>query len=227
MHLLNWNHLNVFLSADVTETDFIKYIGMYGDNIQGSVSANFSPLHVQSSVVLKGKDSSKLQTSFGSLKKEEVNMQKLLGDCKDRCWVNLSWKKPNLESPIIQSADFGVYQEAFVYNVVFRFSHNLFPVSHNTSFYSWYSLSQDSGYVPLSDPSGKEQAKTGICDCEGAYCDNSALFCHRGGAAWRTVWRRTQPLCAHQPKGALSGSAALLPCHICCYQVVAEEFFLV
>lgn len=58
---------------------------MYGDNIQGNVSANFSPLHVQSGVVLKGKDSSKLQTSFGSLKKEEVHMQKLLGDCKDRC----------------------------------------------------------------------------------------------------------------------------------------------
>lgn len=48
------------------------------------MGANFSPLHVQSSVVLEGKDSSKLQTSFGSLKKEEVDMQKLLQDCKDR-----------------------------------------------------------------------------------------------------------------------------------------------
>lgn len=37
-----------------------------------------------SSVTLEGKDSSKLQTSFGSLKKEEVDVQKLLRDSKDR-----------------------------------------------------------------------------------------------------------------------------------------------
>lgn len=48
------------------------------------MGANFSPLHVQSSVTLGGKDSSKLHMFFGSLKKEEVDMQELLQDCKGR-----------------------------------------------------------------------------------------------------------------------------------------------
>lgn len=68
------------------ETDFIKYNGTYGDNIQGSVDANF----VHANVTLEGKDSSKLQSSFGSLKKEEVDVQKLLRDSKDRLVPHLS-----------------------------------------------------------------------------------------------------------------------------------------
>lgn len=79
-------NLNDILAGDtpikpvIVETDFIKYNGTYGDHIQGSVNASF----VRSNVTLEGKDSSKLQSSFGSLKKEEVDVQKLLRDCKDR-----------------------------------------------------------------------------------------------------------------------------------------------
>ncbi|XP_070691602.1 gasdermin Eb [Pempheris klunzingeri] len=78
--------LNDILTGDtsikpgVVETDFIKFNGTYGDNIQGNLDANF----VNSNVSLQGKDSSKLQSSFGSLKKEEVDVQKLLRDSKDR-----------------------------------------------------------------------------------------------------------------------------------------------
>ncbi|XP_044063397.1 gasdermin Eb [Siniperca chuatsi] len=77
--------LNDILTGDtpikpvVTETDFIKYNGTYGDNIQGTLDAN-----LVLTVSLEGKDSSKLQSSFGSLKKEEVDVQKLLRDSKDR-----------------------------------------------------------------------------------------------------------------------------------------------
>ncbi|KAM9722650.1 gasdermin Eb [Menidia menidia] len=79
-------NLNDILSGDtplnpvVMETDFIKYSGTFGDNIKGTVDASF----VNTSVNLEGKDSSKLQSSFGSLKKEEVEVQKLLQDSKDR-----------------------------------------------------------------------------------------------------------------------------------------------
>ncbi|KAI3360960.1 hypothetical protein L3Q82_013170, partial [Scortum barcoo] len=79
-------NLNDILAGDtpikpvVTETDFIKYNGTFGDNIQGTVDASF----VHSNVTLEGKDSSKLQSSFGTLKKEEVDVQKLLQDSKDR-----------------------------------------------------------------------------------------------------------------------------------------------
>ncbi|XP_028983881.1 gasdermin Eb [Betta splendens] len=62
------------------ETDFIKYEGKYSDNIQGSLDANF----VQSNANIKGNESSKLQSSFGSLKKEEVDVPRLLEDSKDR-----------------------------------------------------------------------------------------------------------------------------------------------
>ncbi|XP_034409350.1 gasdermin Eb [Cyclopterus lumpus] len=79
-------NLNDILTGDtpikpgVIETDFIKYNGTFGDNIQGTVDAKFP----YSNVSLEGKDSSKLQSSFGSLKKEEVDVQNLLRESKDR-----------------------------------------------------------------------------------------------------------------------------------------------
>lgn len=60
--------------------DFIKYEGKYSDTIQGNVEANF----IQANANIKGNETSKLQSSFGSLKKEEVDVQKLLEDSKDR-----------------------------------------------------------------------------------------------------------------------------------------------
>lgn len=68
------------IKPSVTTTDFIKYNGTYGGNIQETVNANF----VHSNITLEGKESSKLQSSFGSLSKEEVDVQKLLRDSTDR-----------------------------------------------------------------------------------------------------------------------------------------------
>lgn len=48
------------------------------------MTANFSHAKVNSSMTLESKDSSKLQSFFGGLKKEEVAVQKLLRDTKDR-----------------------------------------------------------------------------------------------------------------------------------------------
>ncbi|TDH11943.1 hypothetical protein EPR50_G00065660 [Perca flavescens] len=79
-------NLNDILTGDipikpaVIETDFIKYNGTYRDNLQGTVDAKFAHANVS----LEGKDSSKLQSSFGSLKKDEVDVQKLLLDSKGR-----------------------------------------------------------------------------------------------------------------------------------------------
>ncbi|KAM4601018.1 gasdermin-E-like [Polymixia lowei] len=78
--------LNDVLSGDtplkpvVIEADFIKYNGTFGVNVKGNVEGRF----VHCNVNLEGKDASKLQSSFGSLKKEEVDVQKLLRDSKDR-----------------------------------------------------------------------------------------------------------------------------------------------
>lgn len=76
-------------------------------------------------------------------------------------------------------------------------------------------MSQGPGYVPLSDHSNKGQAKTDIWDCEGAYCDHSALFRHRGGAAGGTLWSRTESLWTRQTEGVLSGSVFPATCIIC------------
>ncbi|XP_034030880.1 gasdermin-E-like [Thalassophryne amazonica] len=78
--------LNDILKGDppikpaVTETDFIKYNGTFGGNLQASVDASFE----HSTVKIQGKESSKLQSSFGSLKKQEVDVPSLLRDTNDR-----------------------------------------------------------------------------------------------------------------------------------------------
>ncbi|XP_056142836.1 gasdermin Eb [Lampris incognitus] len=64
----------------VIEADFIKYDGTFGGNIHGNVEATF----VHSDLNVEGKDTSKLRSTFGSLKKEEVDVQKLLRDSKNR-----------------------------------------------------------------------------------------------------------------------------------------------
>lgn len=68
------------MSTVSVETDFITYNGTYGDNIQATMDASL----IHSNVTLQAKETSKLQSSFGSLKKEEVDVQKLLEDSKHR-----------------------------------------------------------------------------------------------------------------------------------------------
>ena len=64
----------------VVETDFLKFHGTYGDSKAANVEANL----VRVNFNVEGKDTSKLQSSFGSLKKEEVDVQKLLVDSRNR-----------------------------------------------------------------------------------------------------------------------------------------------
>lgn len=66
--------------TDVLDIDFIKYSGTYEDDIGGTMDASF----VKAKLNIKSEDSSKLQLSFGSLKKQEVEVPKLMGDSKGR-----------------------------------------------------------------------------------------------------------------------------------------------
>ncbi|XP_034083870.1 gasdermin Eb isoform X2 [Gymnodraco acuticeps] len=72
------------ITPGVTESDFITYNGIYGDNIQGYVEISANSANANANLNLEGKESSKLQSSFGSLKKEEVDVKKLLCDSKTR-----------------------------------------------------------------------------------------------------------------------------------------------
>uniref|UniRef100_A0AAZ3SKF1 Non-syndromic hearing impairment protein 5 n=1 Tax=Oncorhynchus tshawytscha TaxID=74940 RepID=A0AAZ3SKF1_ONCTS len=68
------------LTPVVVKTDFLKYQGTFGDNKSGNFESNLVAVNLK----VEGKDTSKLQSSFGSLKKEEVDVQKLLRDSKDK-----------------------------------------------------------------------------------------------------------------------------------------------
>ncbi|XP_064839211.1 gasdermin-E-like isoform X2 [Oncorhynchus masou masou] len=68
------------LTPDVSESDFLSYEGRFGDNLSGKLDAKAGSI----SVNVEGRSSSKLQLSFGKLKKEDVDVQKLLLASNDR-----------------------------------------------------------------------------------------------------------------------------------------------
>ncbi|GAA6083380.1 gasdermin Eb [Tachysurus ichikawai] len=63
------------------ETDFLKYNGTIENSEAGNAEANVGPANVN----IEGKGLHKLASSFGSLTKQEVDVQKLLCDTKNRC----------------------------------------------------------------------------------------------------------------------------------------------
>lgn len=65
---------------EVSETEFLTYNGTFGDKLSGKLDTEAGSV----SVVLEGRGSSKLQSSFGKLKKQELDVTKLLKDSKDR-----------------------------------------------------------------------------------------------------------------------------------------------
>lgn len=58
----------------------MTYQGTFGDNLSGKLDTEAGTV----SIILKGQGSSKLQSCFGKLKKEELDVTKLLQDSKDR-----------------------------------------------------------------------------------------------------------------------------------------------
>ncbi|XP_048850278.1 gasdermin-E isoform X2 [Brienomyrus brachyistius] len=72
------------ICTDVMDSDFLKYEGIYADSLAGNMETEMGP----AKVTMKTRSSSNLRSSFGSLKKEEVDVQKLLCASKGR-YVNL------------------------------------------------------------------------------------------------------------------------------------------
>ncbi|XP_068567079.1 gasdermin-E-like [Cebidichthys violaceus] len=68
------------LDPDVSEIEFVTYNGTFRDNISGTLDTEAGP----ASITLEGRGSSKLQSCFGNLKKEELNVKKLLQDSSSR-----------------------------------------------------------------------------------------------------------------------------------------------
>ncbi|NXR87819.1 GSDME protein, partial [Hypocryptadius cinnamomeus] len=64
----------------IVESDFAKYMGKFEDFVQGSIETSF----VKFSVGAGGKGYVENQSSFGNLRKQEVDLQQLMKDVKGR-----------------------------------------------------------------------------------------------------------------------------------------------
>lgn len=64
----------------MSETDFVNYRGAFGDKLSGKLDMEAG----SASIILDGRGTSKLQSCFGKLKKEDLDVDQLLQDSKDR-----------------------------------------------------------------------------------------------------------------------------------------------
>lgn len=69
------------VSSGVSVTEFVTYKGTFGDELSGKLDTEAGPVNV----TLQGRGSSKLQSCFGQLKKEELDVKKLLRESSNRC----------------------------------------------------------------------------------------------------------------------------------------------
>ncbi|XP_065484891.1 gasdermin-E isoform X1 [Caloenas nicobarica] len=69
----------------IVESDFAKYMGKFEDYIQGSIGTSFGKI----SLGAGGKGYVGNQSSFGNLRKQEIDLQQLMKDVKDRT-INLN-----------------------------------------------------------------------------------------------------------------------------------------
>ncbi|KFW00589.1 Non-syndromic hearing impairment protein 5, partial [Eurypyga helias] len=69
----------------IVESDFAKYIGKFEDFVQGCVETSFGKI----SLGAGGKGYVENQSSFGNLRKQEIDLQQLMKDVKDRT-INLN-----------------------------------------------------------------------------------------------------------------------------------------
>ncbi|KAM6903816.1 gasdermin-E-like [Lycodopsis pacificus] len=69
------------LGPDVSEAEFLTYKGTFRGNVSGTLETEA----YSASITLEGWGSSELQSCFGKLKKEELDVKKLLRDSSSRC----------------------------------------------------------------------------------------------------------------------------------------------
>ncbi|XP_076136757.1 gasdermin Eb [Alosa pseudoharengus] len=69
----------------LAEMDFLKYSGTFGEKMSSSLETEVGNANaLEGQVALEGKSTSKLQSSFGTLRKQELDVCALLQDSKDK-----------------------------------------------------------------------------------------------------------------------------------------------
>jgi len=66
--------------SDVSETEFLAYKGTFRDKLSGKLDAEAG----SASATVEARGSSRLQSCFGKLKKEALDVKKLLQDSSSR-----------------------------------------------------------------------------------------------------------------------------------------------
>ncbi|XP_015092757.1 gasdermin-E [Vicugna pacos] len=79
-----------FLSPVVVESDFVKYEGKFENHVSGTLETALGKVKLN----IGGKGLVESQSSFGSLRKQEVDLQQLIGDAQERTI--------NLKNPVLQ-----------------------------------------------------------------------------------------------------------------------------
>ncbi|XP_037365241.1 gasdermin-E [Talpa occidentalis] len=79
-----------FLSPVVVESDFVKYEGKFENQVSGSIETALGKVKLN----VGGKGLVESQSSFGTLRKQEVDLQQLIRDSVER--------KINLKNPVLQ-----------------------------------------------------------------------------------------------------------------------------
>lgn len=74
------NLICCFLSQVIVQSDFVKYEGKFEDCIRGSIETSLGRINLGTG----GSDVVESLSSFGNLKKQEVDLHKLLKDVKGR-----------------------------------------------------------------------------------------------------------------------------------------------
>lgn len=81
MNYLYIDMLTPHVLSGVSEQHILDYKGTYGDIFSGKLDSEAGSL----SVTVSGQGSSMLQSCFGKLKKEKLDVKKLLNDSSGRC----------------------------------------------------------------------------------------------------------------------------------------------
>ncbi|XP_039718498.1 gasdermin-E isoform X3 [Pteropus medius] len=79
-----------FLSPVVVESDFVKYEGKFKNHVSGTIETTLGKVKLN----IGGKGLMESQSSFGTLRKQEVDLQQLLRDAVERTI--------NLKNPVLQ-----------------------------------------------------------------------------------------------------------------------------
>ena len=150
----------------MSESEFLTYEGKFGDTLSSKLDAKAGNL----SVNLEGRGTTKLQSSFGKLRKQEVDVMKLLQDSNERWMSNLSLYRLHLQALLAHSLSltFTIQESEEEPNHIFSMPFAPPPPP----------FPQDVGHAACAGAADGEESR-GVCSAEGEDPHHHGLQYHR------------------------------------------------